>query len=116
MKLNIDPKLLFDPDLLRETTDLLLGEIEDAQVIPKDQGSLENHHEVHHPEEKRAEIVASTPYARRLYMHPEYDFRNGENANAKGAWFEDWEPNGKYEGRVAEIYTALWNKKYGGGT
>lgn len=116
MKLNIDPNLIFDPDLLEETAHLLLDEIEDAQVIPKDQGTLETSHGVHHPEERRAEISASTPYARRLYMHPEYNFRHGENQNAKGQWFEDWEPGGQHEARAAEIYSALWNQKYGGGS
>lgn len=113
MKLNIDPRLIFDPELLEQTAHLLLGEIKDAQVIPKDQGTLEASHAARHPEEKRAEITASTPYARRLYMHPEYNFRHGENLHAKGAWFEDWEPGGKYEKRAAEIYTDLWNQKYG---
>lgn len=114
MKVHIDPKLLCDPDLVELTADLLLGEIKDAAVIPKDQGTLEESHHVNHPEARTAEIAAATPYARRLYMHPEYNFRHGENKNAKGQWFEDWEPGGKEAGRAAQIYTDLYNKKYGG--
>lgn len=114
MKIELDPNLLHDGELLEETARLLLTEIKIEGVIPKDQGTLEASHEVSHPEEKRAEISAAAPYARRLYMHPEYDFRKGENQNAKGAWFEDWEPKGKYDGRAAEIYAAKFRKKYGG--
>lgn len=40
-------------------------------------------------------IVSNTPYARRLYYHPEYNFDKGENPNAKGHWYEDWEKGGK---------------------
>lgn len=42
-----------------------------------------------------ATLVSSTPYARRLYYHPEYHFDTGENPNAKGKWYEDWLPEGK---------------------
>lgn len=31
-------------------------------------------------------LVSSTPYARRLYYHPEYNFQTKENPNAKGKW------------------------------
>ena len=115
MKIVLPPGMLYDQALLDTTADLLLGEITDAQVIPKDEGTLEHsHHVASHPEERRADINAATPYARRLYMHPEYDFRQGENRNAKGQWFEDWVPGGEEGGRAAQIYAALWAKKYGG--
>lgn len=45
----------------------------------------------------RAVLVSSTPYARRLYFHPEYHFDKGENPNAKGKWYEDWLPGGKHQ-------------------
>jgi hypothetical protein len=114
MKITLAPGVLHDGALLAETAHLLLAGIKRERVIPKDQGTLEASHEVSHPEALRAEITASTPYARRLYMHPEYNFRHGKNPNAKGAWFEDWEPGGKYEDRAAEIYAALHKEKYGG--
>ena len=86
-------------ECLEVTAIRLNAEIKQAGVIPKDQGTLETSHHVTHPEQNRSEISASTPYARRLYMHPEYHFRHGENLNAKGQWFEDWESGGKYENR-----------------
>ena len=38
-------------------------------------------------------IVSATPYARRLYFHPEYNFRRGKDAeheNAGALWFEPY--------------------------
>lgn len=34
------------------------------------------------------EISWNTPYARRLYYHPEYNFSTEKNAQAGGYWFE----------------------------
>ena len=34
------------------------------------------------------EIKYRTPYARRLYYHPEYDFSTEKNPKAGGYWFE----------------------------
>jgi hypothetical protein len=45
----------------------------------------------------RVQIVSSTPYARRLYYHPEYNFQKGENPLAGGEWFKYWLPGGIYE-------------------
>ncbi|WJQ02860.1 minor capsid protein [Geobacillus stearothermophilus] len=33
-------------------------------------------------------IVWDTPYARRLYYNPQYNFRKDKNPNAQGLWFE----------------------------
>jgi len=101
-------------DVLEITTIRLNTEIKQAGVIPKDQGTLETAHHVSHPEQNRSEISASTPYARKLYMHPEYNFRQGENPNAKGQWFEDWESGGKYENRAAEIFIEEFKRRTGG--
>lgn len=30
-----------------------------------------------------------TPYARRLYYNPQYNFQKDENPNARGLWFEE---------------------------
>ena len=34
--------------------------------------------------------MSDTPYARRLYFHPEYNFKRGNNANAGGKWFDSF--------------------------
>lgn len=35
-------------------------------------------------------IVSDTPYARRLYFHPEFDFYKGKNPNAGAKWFKPY--------------------------
>lgn len=37
-------------------------------------------------------ISSSTPYARRLYYHPEYNFRRDKNPLAGGRWFDPYLP------------------------
>jgi Minor capsid protein len=34
-------------------------------------------------------LVWDTPYARRLYYNPQYNFRKDKNPNARGLWFEE---------------------------
>ena len=31
-----------------------------------------------------------TPYARRLYWHPEYHFKQDKNVNAQGIWMQSY--------------------------
>lgn len=38
----------------------------------------------------KVSIVSDTPYARRLYFHPEYNFNKVENPNAGAKWFEPY--------------------------
>lgn len=33
-------------------------------------------------------IIWDTPYARRMYWNPQYDFSKDKNPNAQGKWFE----------------------------
>lgn len=63
--------------------------------------------------EGRVELISATPYARRLYFHPEYHFDTGENPNAKGRWLEDWLPGGKKEAFAQEAFNKLFEKEAG---
>lgn len=38
----------------------------------------------------QVDLISNTPYARRMYFHPEYNFKKFENANAQGKWLEPW--------------------------
>ena len=35
-------------------------------------------------------IVSDTPYARKMYFHPEYNFNKKQNPNAGGRWFDTY--------------------------
>lgn len=58
-------------------------------------------------------IVSSTPYARRLYYHPEYNFDTGENPHAKGKWYEDWLKGGKHERFAINAYKEIYRRLTG---
>ena len=74
---------------LAQTADATLTELRDRGVMPFDTGNLQNDSTfVDDSQKTTVSIVSSTPYARRLYFHPEYNFRRGNNPNAGGKWFD----------------------------
>ena len=76
---------------LAMTADATLTELRDRQTIPFDTGNLQNDSTfVDDSQRDKVSIVSSTPYARRLYFHPEYNYRRGNNASAGGKWFESF--------------------------
>ena len=76
---------------LAQTADATLTELRDRQVMPFDTGNLQNDSTfVDDSQKTTVSIVSSTPYARRLYFHPEYNYRIGNNASAGGKWFESF--------------------------
>lgn len=98
---------------LEETAEALHTEIVQAQVVPRDLGTLQGEAffvDDSRSAEGKVTLVHSTPYARRLYFHPEYKFQKHENPNAKGKWFEDWEPGGKYETFAEEAFIELYRR------
>lgn len=80
-------------EALEMTADALHTEVVQAQVMPRDTGHLQNESTfVDYSQSKSGTctLVSETPYARRLYFHPEYNFRTVENENAQGKWLEPW--------------------------
>ncbi|MFQ7822543.1 MULTISPECIES: hypothetical protein [Clostridium] len=78
---------------LEMTAEALHTEVVQAQVIPFDKGTLQNEStfvDYSNSLKGTVTLVSSTPYARRLYYHPEYNFKTHENTNAKGKWYADW--------------------------
>lgn len=75
---------------LEMTAEAVLSDIKTSQVVPKDTGTLEDSGFVDLSEIKEAiaRIVFDTPYSRRMYWHPEYNFRKDKNPNAQGKWME----------------------------
>jgi len=78
---------------LEQTAEALHTEVVQAQVMPRDTGTLQNESsfvDYSQSSKGRVTLVSSTPYARRLYYHPEYKFKTDENSNAKAHWYEEW--------------------------
>lgn len=85
---------------LAQTADAVLTDVRDSQTMPFDTGNLQNDSTTvddSQKEQGKASIVSTTPYARRLYFHPEYDFRRNNNGSAGGKWFEPYISGGKKE-------------------
>ena len=82
---------------LEMTGEELHAEVVQAQVFPLIQATCKTKVPfVDYGDSKMGKVtlISSTPYARRLYYHPEYNFQTKENPNAKGHWYEDWESGG----------------------
>lgn len=55
--------------------------------IPKAIGTLEGSG-VRASQVGKGKVIWDTPYARRLYYNPQYNFSKDKNPNARGLWFE----------------------------
>lgn len=78
-------------DSLAMTADATLTELRDRQVMPFDTGNLQNDSTfVDDSQKTTVSIVTTAPQARRLYFHPEYNFKRGNNSKAGGKWFESF--------------------------
>jgi hypothetical protein len=99
---------------LEKTGEALHTRIVQAQVIPFDSGNLQNESffvDDSESQNGKIELVHSTPYARRLYYHPEYNFSTVENPNAKGRWFDDWLEGGTESEYAKQIYAKFYKKE-----
>lgn len=96
------------------TAEALHTEVVQAQVFPRDTGNLQNESTfVDHSQVRQGKvsIVSTTPYARRLYFHPEYHFQMKENPHAKGKWYEDWiPPNGPVSDFAPEVFKKFYKR------
>ena len=63
---------------LEQTAERLHEEVVQAQVVPRMDGTLQGEAffvDTSCSAQEQARLVHATPYARRLYFHPEYHFR-----------------------------------------
>ena len=101
---------------LEMTAEALHTEVVQAQVMPFDTGNLQGESffaDYSDSSKGKVQLETSTPYARRLYFHPEYNFQTDENPNAKGRWYEDWLPGGNKANFAPNAYKKFY-KKVGG--
>lgn len=101
---------------LELTAEALHTEVIQAQVFPFETGNLQNEStfvDYSEVSKGKATIVSSTPYARRLYYHPEYHFQKEENPNARGKWYKDWLPGGKHADFAVKAFKKFY-KQAGG--
>lgn len=78
---------------LVETADATKSDLVDSQTMPFDKSTLQNQStfiDDKNSSKGVVSIVSDTPYARRLYYHPEYNFRTDRNPHAGGMWFQPY--------------------------
>lgn len=98
---------------LEQTTDELLTEVKNAEVMPFDTGNLQNEStspDYTNSSKGQTSIVSDTAYARRLYFHPEYNFSTKENRSAGGKWFRYWEAGGTRENFCVETFAKIYRR------
>lgn len=101
---------------LEQTAEALHTEVVQAQVFPRDTGNLQNEStfvDYSDSGKGKVSIVSSTPYARRLYFHPEYHFQKGENPNARGKWYADWLPGGSQADFAVNAFKNIYRRLTG---
>lgn len=92
---------------LEITTEAILSDIKTSAVVPKDTGELERSGfvDLSRVDDGITSINFDTPYARRLYWHPEYNFRQDKNPNAQGKWMQSY-----VDGDNKEFVTDTYSK------
>lgn len=101
---------------LEQMAEALHTEVVQAQVFPRDTGNLQNEStfvDYSNSSKGKVSIVSNTPYARRLYFHPEYHFQKGENPNARGKWYADWIPGGSQADFAAKAFKNIYRRLTG---
>ena len=102
-------------DAALEAVGLLRTEVTTAQVMPFDTGTMQNARTAVVqdvlPDAVHTALVTDTPYARRLYHHPEYHFQTGKNPNARGEWLHDWLPGGAQEHWLQTAYESALKRR-----
>lgn len=80
-----------------------------AQTMPFDTGRMQSTlqtDQFQDGEEIRTRLSTDTPYARRLYFHPEYNFQKVNNPNAGAEWYAPYEDGGEKESLARDTFTA----------
>lgn len=101
---------------LEQTGDALLKQVKNTQGMPFDTGNLQNENTFEDCAQSwngTVKIVSSTPYARRLYFHPEYNFSREENIDAGGKWFSPWLEGGTRQNFCSQTFTKIYRRNTG---
>lgn len=120
---------------LELTAEELHTEVVQACVVPRRDGALQGENfflDCSESQNGKVTLIHSTPYARRLYYHPEYNFhkepweeewtdkdgnnhhvKHDGNPNAKGKWLSDWMPGGSKAGFASDVFKQLYKRETG---
>lgn len=98
------------------TAEQMRTELITLQTMPFQTGDLQNVYsyiDTNEIKKGQVKIVHDTPYARRLYYNPQYNFDHTFNVNAGGLWWEPW-LTGEKKDRPMLLYKHFYRKITGG--
>lgn len=101
---------------LEKTAEALHTNLVQSQTMPFRTGALQNENtfvDYSDSNKGHVSIVSSTPYARRLYFHPEYEFSTDENPYAGARWFDPYLEGGPKEDYAREVYGRFYRREAG---
>lgn len=101
---------------LIKTADAIKTDLQQSQTMPFESGQLQNRStfvDGSKVSSGKASVISDTPYARRLYFHPEYNFSTKENPDAGGAWFEPYISGAKKD-YAKKIFAVFMQRSLGG--
>lgn len=99
---------------LEQTAEALHTEVIQAQTMPFKTGNLQNEStfvDYHNAKDGKVILVSNTPYARRLYYHPEYQYNKDENPKAGGEWYKDYLEKGEKADFAKETFKRLYKQE-----
>lgn len=99
---------------LEKTAEAIHTNLVQSQTMPFGIGTLQNDStfaDLSESNKGHASLVSSTPYARRLYFHPEYDFSTDENPNAGAQWYEPYLEGGTKADYASKVYKRFYKKE-----
>ena len=99
---------------LEQTAEALHTDLQQSQKMPFRKGNLQNDStfvDCSEAQAGRVYLISDTPYARRLYFHPEYHFDKTENPNAGGKWLDDYLPGGKKDDFAQNTFNRIYKKE-----
>lgn len=99
---------------LEKTAEATVSDLKNSQTIPFNIGTLNDNTKLDPSASTKNKVVitSNTKYARRLYHHPEYNFRTTNHANAGAYWFEPY-VSGNKKNFIPTMF-AIFMKKGGG--
>lgn len=101
---------------LVKTADAVKTDLQQSQTMPFDTGLLQNRStfvDGSQAKAGKAFVVSDTPYARRLYFHPEYHYSTRDNPYAGGAWFEPYISGAKKD-YAKKVFESFMRSSLGG--
>lgn len=103
-------------EALERTAEEIHKDVQQTQTMPFRTGNLQNENTFVYDRQIQkgyAAVVSDTPYARRLYYHPEYHFDKSENPNAGGRWLDPYLPGGKKEDFAQKTFNKFYREEAG---